>query len=54
MIATILDNADPATQQRLLVTLEPLGRQIGCGEVFDEWEERFDWMKSWRPGEPAM
>jgi hypothetical protein len=49
MIETILDSADAATQQRLLAAIDPLGRQAGCADAFDEWEERYAWMQSYRP-----
>jgi predicted nucleotidyltransferase len=49
MLETILDNADPATQQRLLAIVDDLGRQAGCGDAFDEWEDRYLWMQTFRP-----
>jgi hypothetical protein len=52
-IDTILDSADAATQQRLLGIVEPLGRQVGCDEAFDEWGDRFAWMKQYRPDDPS-
>jgi hypothetical protein len=49
MLATILESADAGTQQRLLGIIDALGRQAGCGEVFDEWEADYDWMQRYRP-----
>jgi hypothetical protein len=49
MLATILESADAGTQQRLLGILDALGREAGCGEVFDEWEADYDWMQRYRP-----
>lgn len=54
IIAGILDDADAATQQRLLAVVESLGRAAGCDHEFDEWGERYAWMKTVRPdGPPA-
>ncbi|HKG24092.1 MAG TPA: DUF4037 domain-containing protein [Thermomicrobiales bacterium] len=49
IITRILDDANAETQQRLLAVVEPLGRAAGCDYEFDEWGERFDWMKRYRP-----
>jgi predicted nucleotidyltransferase len=49
MLATILESADAGTQQRLLGIIDALGRQAGCGEVFDEWEADYGWMQQYRP-----
>src|SRR5215212_8703399 len=49
MIDTILASADAATQQRLLAIIDSLGRRAGCGEVFDEWGDRYPWMQQYRP-----
>jgi hypothetical protein len=54
MIDTILASADAATQQRLLAIIDPLGRQAGCDEAFDEWGDRYAWMQRYRPGDPAQ
>jgi hypothetical protein len=29
--------------------LDALGRQAGCGDVFDEWEADYVWMQQYRP-----
>jgi hypothetical protein len=52
MIDTILATADPAKQQRLLGITDPIGRQAGCDEVFDEWGTRYAWMQQYRPDDP--
>ena len=52
-IDTIHATADAATQQRLLAIIDSLGRQAGCGEVFDEWGADYDWMQRYRPGDPS-
>jgi len=49
MLSTILESADAGTQQRLLGIIDALGRQAGCGEVFDEWEADYGWMQQYRP-----
>src|SRR5215208_3995216 len=49
MIDIILATADPATQQRLLGIIDSLGHRAGCGEVFDEWGDRYPWMQQYRP-----
>src|SRR5215211_5052973 len=49
MIDAILACADAGTQQRLLGIVEALGRQAGCGDVFDEWEDDYLWMQQYRP-----
>jgi hypothetical protein len=49
MLAAILERADAGTQQRLLGILDALGRQAGCGDVFDEWEDDYVWMQQYRP-----
>jgi predicted nucleotidyltransferase len=52
MIDIILASADAPTQQRLLAIVDSLGRQAGCGDVFDEWGDRYAWMQQYRPDEP--
>jgi predicted nucleotidyltransferase len=54
MIETILDSADVATQQRLLAAIDPLGREAGCADAFDEWEERYAWMQHFQPDQTAQ
>jgi predicted nucleotidyltransferase len=54
MIDTVLDNADAATQQRLLAIIDGLWRRAGCDEVFDEWGDRYACMQRYRPGDPVM
>ena len=49
MLSTILESADAGTQQRLLGIIDALGRQAGCGDVFDEWEADYVWMQQYRP-----
>jgi hypothetical protein len=49
MLSTILESADAGTQQRLLGILDTLGRQAGCGEVFDAWESDYVWMQQYQP-----
>jgi hypothetical protein len=39
-------------QQRLLGIIDPLGRQAGCDEVFDDWGVRYTWMRRYRPDDP--
>ena len=53
MIDTILASADAPTQQRLLAIIDALGREAGCDEVFDEWGERYQWMRQYRPDAPV-
>jgi hypothetical protein len=54
MIDIILATADPAMQQRLLGIIDPLGRQAGCDEVFDEWGARYAWMQRYRPDDTSV
>ncbi|MDF3018318.1 MAG: hypothetical protein K0R44_3543 [Thermomicrobiales bacterium] len=49
MLSAILERADAGTQQRLLGIIDTLGRQAGCGEVFEEWESDYVWMQQYRP-----
>ena len=49
MLDTILDTADAATQQHLLAIVDDLGRRAGCADVFDEWEDDYAWMQTFRP-----
>jgi predicted nucleotidyltransferase len=49
MLSTILESADAGTQQRLLGIIDVLGRQSGCGDVFDEWEADYVWMQHYQP-----
>jgi hypothetical protein len=51
-IDTILASADAAAQQRLLAIVDLLGRLAGCGEVFEDWGDRYPWMQHYRPDEP--
>jgi hypothetical protein len=54
MIDTILATADPTMQQRSLGIIDPLGRQAGCDEVFDEWGARYAWMQRYRPDDTSV
>jgi hypothetical protein len=53
MLETILESADAGTQQRLLGIIDALGRQAGCGDVFDEWQDDYVWMQTYRPDDAS-
>jgi hypothetical protein len=47
-IDVIAANADRATQQELLATVDDLLRPAGFGDVFDGWGANYPWMQSFK------
>jgi hypothetical protein len=47
-IDTISASADRATQQELLATVDMLLRPAGFGDVFDDWDNKYEWMQSFK------
>jgi len=47
-IDTITASADRATQQELLAMVDALLRPEGFGDVFDDWAEKYEWMRSFK------
>jgi hypothetical protein len=47
-IDAIAANADRATQQELLAMVDSLLRPAGFGEVFDDWEAKYEWMQNFK------
>jgi predicted nucleotidyltransferase len=47
-IGAIDDSADRATQQELLAAVDALLRPAGFGDVFDDWKEKYEWMKTFK------
>ena len=46
-VLNIIKTGNIQTQQELLKSIEPLFREKGYGEVFDGWEKKIDWMKTY-------
>jgi hypothetical protein len=47
-IDAILIDASPTAQQELLAMVDRLLRPAGFGEVFDDWDEKYQWMQSFQ------
>lgn len=47
-IDTISANADGATQQEMLAMVDALLRPAGFGQVFDDWNEKYQWMRDFK------
>ncbi len=47
-IDTSSASADRATQQELLAMVDTLLRPAGFGDVFDDWDEKYAWMQSFK------
>jgi hypothetical protein len=44
-VLDILENGNPAAQQKLLIHLEELASADGYGEIFAGWDMKLEWMK---------
>jgi hypothetical protein len=47
-IDAIAASADRATQQELLAMVDALLRPAGFGDVIDDWEDKYEWMRSYK------
>lgn len=47
-IDAITDTADLATQQELLAMVDVLLRPAGFGDMFDDWDKKYEWMQSFK------
>jgi len=47
-IDAISASADRSTQQELLALMDTLLRPAGFGEVFDDWDAKYEWMQSFK------
>jgi hypothetical protein len=47
-IDTISASANRATQQELLALVDTQMRPAGFGNVFDDWDEKYEWMQRFR------
>lgn len=48
-IQKVLETADLETQQELLRGVENMGREMGYGQVFDDWEGKDKWTMTYSP-----
>lgn len=48
-IQKVLETADLKTQQELLSGIEKMSRELGYGQVFDDWEGKDKWTMTYSP-----
>ncbi len=53
VVGAILEDSDPAPQQRLLAVVEADCRRAGHGDMIDEWGADYEWMTRFRTPETA-
>jgi hypothetical protein len=53
LVAAILDDPDPAAQQRLLAVVVDACRAAGHGDVIEGWGAAYEWMTTFRLPPPA-